>query len=244
MSMLANIHSIESMGTLDGPGLRYVVFFQGCPLRCQYCHNPDSLEVGVGKQWTLEALLDDVHSYKGYLTRGKGGVTVSGGEPLMQAEFVEAFLKGCKEMGLHTAMDTAGSLSARAPDSLLQTTDLFLMDIKAGLPDLYNRLTRGHLERQMGFANRLSELGRPMWIRFVLVPGLTDTEENLDAVAEIALRLKTVERVEVLPFHKLGEFKWEELGMTYQLADTPACSEDHAEEVRERFRSQGLSKVY
>jgi pyruvate formate lyase activating enzyme len=161
----------------------------------------------------------------------------------MQAELVEAFLKGCKDMGLHTAMDTAGSLGHHAPDSLLEATDLFLMDIKAGLPDLYNRLTRGHLERQMAFATRCSEAGRPMWVRFVLVPGLTDSPENLRAVADIALKLQTVERVEVLPFHKLGEFKWQELGMKYQLADTPACSEEQAEQVRQQFRDWGLSCV-
>jgi pyruvate formate lyase activating enzyme len=200
--------------------------------------------VGVGKSWTLEALLDDVNSYKGYLISGKGGVTVSGGEPLMQADFVEAFLKGCNDMGLHTAMDTAGSLGHHAPDSLLEVTDLFLMDIKAGLPDLYNQLTRGHLERQMAFATRCSEAGRPMWVRFVLVPGLTDSPENLRAVVDIALNLKTVERVEVLPFHKLGEFKWQELGMKYQLSDTPACSEEQAEEVRQQFRDWGLPRVY
>jgi pyruvate formate lyase activating enzyme len=242
--MLANIHSIESMGTLDGPGLRYVVFFQGCPLRCQYCHNPDTLEVGVGKSWTLEALLDDVNSYIGYLTRGKGGVTVSGGEPLMQAEFVEAFLKGCKDMGLHTAMDTAGSLGSKASDALLEVTDLVLMDMKAGIPELYNRVTRGQMERQMAFAQRISDAGRPMWIRFVLVPGLTDPRENLEALADITLSLETVERFEVLPFHKLGEFKWKELGITNLLSDTPACSEEQAEEVRSFLRTRGVENVY
>jgi pyruvate formate lyase activating enzyme len=146
-------------------------------------------------------------------------------------------------MGLHTAMDTAGSLGHNASDSLLETTDLILMDIKAGLPDLYNRLTRGHLERQMAFATRCSDAGRPMWVRFVLVPGLTDTPENLEAVADIVRQLNTVERVEILPFHKLGEFKWEELGMRYQLTDTPACSEDQAEEVRGLFRARGLPNV-
>lgn len=242
--MQGNIHSIESMGTLDGPGIRYVVFFQGCPLRCQYCHNPDTLEVGVGREWTLGALLDDVNSYKGYLTRGKGGVTASGGEPLMQSEFLEAFLKGCKEMGLHTAMDTAGSLGHRASDELLEATDLFLMDIKAGIPDLYNHLTRGHLERQEAFARRLDEAGRPMWIRFVVVPGLTDTPENLEAIGSYVSTLSTVERLEVLPFHKLGEYKWKELGMESPLEETEACTEERAEEVRDVFRKYGLPEIY
>ena len=156
-------------------------------------------------------------------------MTISGGEPLVQPAFTEALLRGCKAMGLHTALDTSGFAGDRAPDSLLDVTDLVLLDIKSGLPGLYQRVTGVPLQPTLDFAQRLKARGLPVWVRFVLVPGLTDGEDNIRAVARIVAGLSNVERVEVLPFHKMGEHKWEEMGMTYRLKDTPPPTAEQTE---------------
>jgi len=238
-----HIHSVESAGTLDGPGVRFVVFLTGCPLSCSYCHNPDCRKIKHGSPISTGALLEEVKQYRSYLRYTQGGVTLSGGEPLAQPAFAEALLQGCKEMGLHTALDTSGFLGAAAPDSLLDATDLVLLDIKCGLPKLYERVTGVALQPTLDFARRLEGRGQTVWARFVLVPGLTDGEDNIRAVAHLVAGLSNVERLEVLPFHKMGEHKWEALGMKYDLKDTPPPSAGAIESARARFREAGIARV-
>lgn len=233
------VHSIETAGMLDGPGIRQVVFLTGCPLRCLYCHNPDAMCLNHGELRSATELLADLARRRAFL-RG-GGLTVSGGEPLVQPGFVKALFAGAKELGLHTAIDTSGYLGARVDDELMALTDLWLLDIKSFLPATYKRVTGVDVEPTLAFARRLAALKRPMWIRFVLVPGLTDAVENIEGLAAFVAGLgPAVERVEVLPFHKMGECKWKELGMPYTLADTPPPTPEATEAARVIFRSVGL----
>lgn len=235
------VHSVETGGTVDGPGLRYVVFTAGCPLRCLYCHNPDAMHRKNGHVMRVDDLLDDIATYTPYLRRGSGGLTVSGGEPLVQPAFTHALFRGAKLLGLHTALDTSGFLGARASDAMLADIDLVLLDIKAFAPATYQRVTNVALQPTLAFARRLAALGKPMWIRYVLVPGLTDDRAEIEGLADFAAGLDTVERVEVLPFHKMAEWKWEQLSLPYQLRDTPPPTSEQVDEVRAVFRSRGLA---
>jgi len=235
------VHSVETGGTVDGPGLRYVVFTAGCPLRCLYCHNPDAMHRKYGHVMRVDDLLDDIATYIPYLKRGSGGLTVSGGEPLVQPAFTHALLRGAKILGLHTALDTSGFLGARASDAMLADIDLVLLDVKAFAPATYQRVTGVSLKPTFDFARRLSGLGKSMWIRYVLVPGLTDNLAEIEGLADFAAGLDAVQRVEVLPFHKMGEWKWEQLSLPYQLKDTPPPSLEQVDEVRSVFRSRGLT---
>ena len=237
------IHSVETLGTVDGPGVRYVIFTQGCPLRCLYCHNPDSFKMKAGRFIASGKLLDEIQGMADFLRRARGGVTLSGGEPLVQPEFVASILRGCKEMNLHTALDTSGYLGAAATDAMLKDVDLVLLDIKSFDPATYRRVTGIELQPTLDFARRLDALGNKMWLRFVLVPGLTDDPANVEGLADFASTLKNVERVEVLPFHQLGEFKWKELQLPYQLANTPVPSPQEIERVQQIFSSRGLLAV-
>ena len=235
------VHSVETGGTVDGPGLRYVVFTAGCPLRCLYCHNPDCFHRKNGRLMQVEDLLADMATYAPFLKRGGGGLTVSGGEPLVQPAFTHRVLAGAKAFGLHTALDTSGFLGAKASDALLADTDLVLLDIKAFAPDTYERVTGVALQPTLDFARRLAALGKPVWVRYVLVPGLTDTPAEIEGLADFVADLAVVERVEVLPFHKMGEWKWEQLDMPYQLKDTQPPSEALQESTRDAFRRRGLA---
>ncbi len=221
------VHSVETGGTLDGPGIRFVLFLNGCPLRCKYCHNPDTWQIRHGTLRDAEDILAEIGGYAGFLQRAKGGVTISGGEPLMQPLFVETILRGAKALGLHTALDSSGHLHHHAPDSLLEALDLVLLDIKAGDDPTHRRVTGKPLAPTLEFARRLERMGVPVWCRFVLVPGLTDSEENLRNVARIIAGLHNVDRVEILPFHQLASFKYEKLGLPYELKDVrPADPRD------------------
>ncbi|WP_309382443.1 pyruvate formate-lyase-activating protein [Cerasicoccus frondis] len=232
------VETIETCGAVDGPGLRYVVFTRGCPLRCQYCHNPETQGKPKGDITTAEKVLADVKRYKAFIKRG--GLTISGGEPLMQADFVHAIFKGAKEAGIHTALDTSGFLGARASDELLKHVDLVLLDIKSGLSSTYKNVTGVQLSPTLDFAQRLDALGKSMWIRFVLVPGLTDSERNIEAVAKFVATLKHVDRVEILPFHKMGEHKYEHTGLTYNLSNTPTPTREQVETARAIFARHGV----
>ena len=237
------IHSVETLGTVDGPGVRFVVFTQGCPHRCLYCHNPDSWRLKQGRLVASADLLDQIENAATCLKRAHGGVTISGGEPLVQPEFIASILRGCKEMGLHTALDTTGYLGSKVSDAVLSDIDLVLLDIKSFDPETYRCVCGSDIQPTLDFARRLEQLGRKMWIRFVLVPGLTDARENVEGLAEFAASLKTVERVEVLPFHKMGEFKWQELRLSYKLADTQPPTPEALAEVQRAFSSRGLTVV-
>jgi len=235
------LHSFDLSTGVDGPGTRFVAFVAGCPLRCQYCHSPDTWYGRSGRPTTVDDLLGEIRRYERFIKVAGGGVTISGGEPLQQAGFVREVLTRCKQLQLHTALDTSGFLGDKADDELLDATDLVLLDIKAGDPATYRRVTgTGRLAPTVRFAHRLADRAIPIWVRFVLVPGLTDSVANVDAVAGIAAAVPTVERVEVLPFHRLGAAKYAALGLDFPLADTRPPSEELLSRVRRQFADRGL----
>lgn len=234
------VHSAESCGTVDGPGIRFVLFLSGCSLRCRYCHNPDASYVRRGRNRTAADVLEEIERYRDFLKAAGGGVTLSGGDPLFQPAFSKAVLKGCKALGLHTCLDTAGHLGTNADDALLEHTDLVLLDIKAWNPDRYRDLTGGELRPTLEFAERLAILRKPVWLRYVLVPGLTDNMEDIAGLARYARGLGNVERVDVLPFHQMGRFKWDELKLDYVLRNVPEPLAELIEEARQCFREAGF----
>ncbi|MDR3493471.1 MAG: pyruvate formate-lyase-activating protein [Ancalomicrobiaceae bacterium] len=234
------IHSTEIGGAVDGPGVRYVLFLSGCMLRCAYCHNPDTWHMHEGQPTNSRDVLKDISAYGKFLAHTHGGVTLSGGEPLVQTDFTAAILRGCKEMGLHTALDTAGFLGAHADDYLLADVDLFLLDIKAFTEATYHDLTGVALAPTLQFARRLAAMGKPVWLRYVLVPGLTDRFDEINGLADFARDLGNIERVDVLPFHKMGEFKWSVANVPYRLGATEPPSFELQEQVRDIFRARGL----
>ncbi|WP_329249068.1 pyruvate formate-lyase-activating protein [Streptomyces sp. NBC_01478] len=235
------IHSWDLSTGVDGPGTRFVLFVSGCPLRCLYCANPDTWHMRDGQEMNVDEVMAEIDKYRAFITTAGGGVTVTGGEPLLQSAFTGEILRRCKEAGLHTALDTSGFLGARATDELLADTDLVLLDIKSFDIAAYRHLTGGELAPTLNFATRLDRLGIPMWVRYVLVPGWTDDPEAVDALADFVAGLGTVDRVDVLPFHKLGAAKYEALGIPFQLRDNPVPGADLTERVRDQFRAHGLS---
>ncbi|SMO55119.1 pyruvate formate-lyase-activating protein [Gracilimonas mengyeensis] len=234
------LHSVETAGTLDGPGIRRVLFLNGCPLKCVYCHNPDTRRYKGGTQTDAYTELRAIAKQKEMLFSMKGGVTISGGEPLWQPEFVKTVFEGCKMMGLHTALDTSGFLGPKADDELLSFTDLVLLDIKHFEPEGYKRVTGVDLQPTLDFAERLAFMNRPVWLRFVLVPGYTDHMDAIRKMAGYLYKLGNVERVEVLPFHKMGEYKWEALDMNYELFDIEEPTTDLITETKAQFEKEGL----
>lgn len=234
------VHSVESFGSVDGPGVRCVVFMQGCKMRCKYCHNPDTWGSG-GEEYTPRQLFDKVYRYRTYWGKNseKGGVTVSGGEPLLQIEFVIEFFKLLKDKGVHTALDTSGQPYSEDKefiakfDELLKYTDLVLLDLKHMDSSQHQQLTGYGNENILKMAEHLSCKGVPMWIRRVLVPGITDNEKELNDLSQFVKTLKTVERAEILPYHTLGLFKWEQLGITYPLKDVPTPTKEQIEKAKE-----------
>lgn len=234
------VHSVETGGTADGPGVRFVVFLSGCALRCVYCHNPDALQLHDGKPRLASDVVKELGTYAPFLRSARGGLTLSGGEPLLQRDFSLRLFQGAKKLKLHTALDTSGFLGVNADDEYLQSVDLVLLDIKAFTEATYQRLTGAELAPTLRFAERLAALKKPVWLRYVLVPGWTDGPEEIDALAEYAKGLGVVQRVDVLPFHKLGEWKWKAMKLPYQLADTPPPTDELLIAVRRRFRQRGL----
>ena len=226
------VHSFQSLGTLDGPGVRFVVFMQGCPLRCQYCHNPDTWDMADGKEYSVEEVASRVVRYKNYFGE-KGGVTVSGGEPLMQLDFVIELFKALKAKGVNTCADTTGisfnpddKENVKKHEELLQVCDLFLLDIKHIDNEKHKTLTGLPNNRPLAFAKFLSDHGKRIWIRHVLVPGITDDDESLASLRSFMDTLSSVEKVEVLPYHTMGEVKYEKMGIPYVLKGVqPPCKE-------------------
>ena len=237
------IHSIETCGTVDGPGIRYVIFTQGCPLRCLYCHNPDCRHPEDGKEVTVDELIIDIQKYQSYMKFSGGGVTVTGGEPLMQPEFISEIFYRCQQLGIHTALDTSGYVKLATAKLVLDYVDLVLLDIKSFDRQIYHQVTQVSLEPTLEFARYLNKINQPTWIRFVLVPNLTDPVENIKSLAQFISQLSNIERVEILPFHKMGEYKWEQLGYEYQLKNTPSASPELVDRTKAIFQEYGI-KVY
>jgi pyruvate formate lyase activating enzyme len=233
------VHSYETGSTVDGPGVRVMLFMSGCFLRCQYCHNPDTWKLKDGTVIELSHAIRRLRDFAPALRAMGGGLTISGGEPLVQVGFTRGLFAAAKQMGLHTALDTSGFLGHRADDDYLKNVDLVLLDIKSGDPEIYRRVTRAELAPTLRFAERLAAMAKPVWVRFVLVPGLTDAPHNVRAVADFVAPMKNVEWVEVLPFHQMGAFKWQALGLEYKLSDLPTATHDDARAALEIFRAAG-----
>lgn len=235
------LHSWDISTGVDGPGTRFVAFLSGCPLRCLYCQNPDTWHMRDGTPTTAGEVLHRAERFAGFVRTTGGGLTVSGGEPLLQPAFTLALLAGAKGLGLHTALDTSGALGARASDALLDVTDLVLLDIKSWQPSHYRRLTGAEIAPTLDFARRLAARATPVWVRYVLVPGLTDDPADIDGVAGFAAGLGNVERVDVLPFHRLGAAKYDRLGIPFALRETPPPDADQVGRARDRFLAAGLA---
>ncbi|MBL4932093.1 pyruvate formate-lyase-activating protein [Clostridium paridis] len=225
-----NIHSIETMGLVDGPGIRVVVFFQGCALRCSFCHNPDTWNTKGGTEYTPEELVRKIERYKTYFKNSGGGVTFSGGEPLLQPEFLIEVLKLCKSRGIHTAIDTAG-VGLGKYEEILELVDLILFDVKHYDPIEYEKITGRNIDESLKFLALANKMNKKMWIRHVMMPGVTDNEESINKLGEIIRSLNNVERIEVLPYHLLGVNKYEALGMKYKLELMPAMNKNKAKEL-------------
>jgi len=233
------VHSYESSSRFDGPGLRAVLFVSGCLLRCSYCHNPDTWHLKDGTYVSAQQVLYRLSQFAPALRSLNGGLTISGGEVLVQPAFTRRILAGAKKMGLHTAIETSGFLGDRADDRYLAELDLVLLDIKSGDPDTYRKVTGRELAPTLRFAERLADVGKPVWVRFTLVPGLTDDPANVDAIARFVAPMRNVEWVEIQPFHQLGSFKWKALNIEDKHTDTPPPSPELVDRVREQFRAAG-----
>jgi pyruvate formate lyase activating enzyme len=233
------VHSYETASRYDGPGLRIVLFVSGCLLRCSYCHNPDTWHLKDGYYVAAQTVLDRLAAFAPALRSLDGGLTISGGEPMVQRGFTRRILAGAKKMGLHTAIETSGFLGDRADDEFLSSLDLVLLDIKSFDPETYRKATGRDLAPTLRFAERLAALGKPAWIRFTLVPGLTDDPANVEGIARFVAPMKNVEWVEVQPFHQMGAFKWEAMNLDYKHAATPSPTPDLMNRVLDQFRAAG-----
>lgn len=228
--MTGNIHSIQSLGAVDGPGVRCVVFMQGCPLRCAYCHNPDTWSPEGGTPTTVDELARRVLRFRPYWKNG-GGVTVSGGEPLLQADFVAKFFERLHQEGVHTALDTSGVGRLDAAERVLKNTDLVLCDIKFLTSEDYRRYCRADMANVEGFLSLTAEKNVPLWIRHVVVPGLTDAPEHMRRVKAKAQSYPNFEKLEFLPFHKLCMEKYERMGIEFPLKDVPGMTDNRLKEL-------------
>ncbi len=236
------VHSWDINTSVDGPGTRMTVFMSGCPLRCQYCQNPDTWKMRDGQPVYLDAMIKKVERYKDLFQATGGGITFSGGESMMQPAFVSRVFRAAKEMGVHTCLDTSGFLGKNYTDSQIDDIDLCLLDVKSGNPDTYHEVTGGALQPTVDFGKRLAERGVKIWVRFVLVPGLTDDEDNVENVAQICEQFgDSVEHIDVLGFHQLGRPKWHEMRIPYPLEDAKGPSAKLKERVIKQFQSHGFT---
>lgn len=231
-SQFGKIHSFESMGAVDGPGLRYVIFMQGCHLKCKYCQNRDTWDCNKGELYSLQEVIDKILSCKNYIVPN-GGVTISGGEPVLQVKFIINLFKTLKEHGIHTAIDTSGSFKITQDiKDLIDLTDLVLLDIKSINDDICKELCGISNKRELEFAKFLNDIGKDMWIRQVLVPGYTDDEDDLKNLKKFINSLNNVKKVEVLGYHNMGKFKWEDLGLKYELENVRTAQKEDIERAK------------
>ena len=244
--MIGHIHSTESFGAADGPGVRFIVFMQGCHMRCRYCHNPDTWKMDGGDEVTADEILKRALRFKPYWGKD-GGITISGGEPLLQIDFVIELFKKAKELGINTCIDTAGNpFTKEEPffskfEELMKYTDLLLLDLKEINPARHKDLTGFDNSNIIEMAKYLSEINKPVWIRHVLVPEHSDFDEDLDALGDFIDTLSNVDRVEILPYHTLGKFKWEHLGIPYTLESISPPSAERIENAKQRIHA-GIRK--
>ncbi|MCE9679566.1 pyruvate formate lyase 1-activating protein [Shewanella sp. AS1] len=246
MTVKGRIHSLESFGTVDGPGIRFIAFMQGCLMRCQYCHNRDTWDLHDGHEIEVDELMQQIISYRPFLESSGGGVTASGGEAILQAEFVAALFKACKDEGIHTCLDTNGFVRKYTPiiDELLDNTDLVLLDIKQMDDDKHIALTQVSNHRTLQFAQYLHQRQQKTWIRYVVVGGFTDDVASAQRLAEFIKPMMNVEKVELLPYHELGKHKWEALGETYQLDGVSPPSRETMEQIKHVFTDMGIAAAY
>ena len=232
METKGRVHSFETFGTVDGPGIRFVVFMKGCPLKCKYCHNRDTWSAEGAQLYTAEEVMTEVRKYRNFINSSKGGVTVSGGEALIQPQFVLELFKKCKEEGIHTAVDTSGYVNIEDVREVMEYTDLVLLDLKHADAIKHQELTGVNNDKIKQFAQYLSDINKAVWIRYVLIPGYTDDEADLLAAYEYLKNFKNIEKVEVLPYHSMGKIKWENLNVEYPLEGVRAPTADEVERAR------------
>ncbi len=237
------IHSIETFGTVDGPGIRYILFFQGCPLRCKYCHNRDTWDIKSGKEYTVDEIITDALKYTSFMKFSGGGITASGGESTLQPEFLSELFKKAKENDIHTCLDTSGFVDIETIDPVLDNTDLVLLDLKHMVEEKSIDLTGVGMDKALKLARHLESRNIPVWIRHVLVPGFTDDLDNLEKLGQFVATLKNVERFELLPYHSMGIHKWENLGIDYELKDVPDATKEDVKKASEIISKFGV-KVY
>lgn len=246
MSVTGHIHSVESCGTVDGPGIRFIVFFQGCLLRCLYCHNRDTWDLHGGKDVTVTELMNDLLAYRHYISASGGGVTASGGEAILQAEFVRDWFRACKQVGIDTCLDTNGFV--RRYDSviteLLDVTDLVMLDLKQINDEIHQKLTGVPNHRMLEFAEHLHKIGKRTWIRYVVVPGYSDDDESAHLLGKFTAPMENIEKIELLPYHELGKHKWTAMGEEYQLEGVKPPSKETMERVKTILASYGHKVIY
>ena len=231
------IHSIESFGSVDGPGIRFLIFLQGCPMRCQFCHNPDSWKTGVGEEWYADDLLDKAERFRSYWG-DNGGITVSGGEALLQIDFLLELFEKAHQRGINTCLDTSAQLFTQKGvffekfERLMQVTDTILLDIKHIDDEEHRKLTRHSNQNILDCARYLSDIKKPVWIRHVLIPGITDKDEYLVQLRDFLKTLDNIQRIDVLPYHTMGIYKYEKLGIDYPLKEVNPPSSDRVENAK------------
>jgi len=239
MEIMGRVHSLESFGTVDGPGIRFVVFMQGCPLRCQYCHNPDTWDVSKGTEYTPDQLYNEIIQYQSYMEFSGGGVTFTGGEPLLQAQFILEVCKLLKQRQISVAIDTSGYVWNEDVKAVLEYTDIVLLDIKNYNPFVYEEITGVPLAPTLRLLDYLKDNNINTWIRYVLVPGLSDNLDYIQKLADHLVPYSNVSKIELLAFHKMGEYKWEELGMEYKLSNTNEPTKENLQTVKTILESSG-----
>lgn len=233
---MGKIHSLETFGTVDGPGVRFVVFFQGCPMRCQYCHNPDTWKIEDGEEMSADEIIDRFERNRSFYQTG--GITATGGEPMLQFDFLTELFTKAKEKGIHTCLDTSGIMFPKKQiEQLMSVTDLVMLDIKHINDEEHQKLTGQSNSSILAFAKYLDSIGKPVWIRHVVVPGITFEEKELTELGRFLKTLHNVEKLEVLPYHSMGKVKYDNLGMDYVLKDTPQLTKAEAKEAENIIRA-------